>query len=71
MLAYSDLGKGDAVNLLHGFCENKQIWQPTASALAEHRRVVCVDLPGFGESPSEGVFDMDYMAEKLNELLKV
>lgn len=70
MLAYSDLGEGSPVVLLHGFCENKLIWQSTASILAKNRRIICVDLPGFGESPSEGKFDMEYMADKLNELLQ-
>jgi len=51
-LAFQELGNGPTVLLLHGFCENKSIWQPLAPKLAQHARVLALDLPGFGDNPS-------------------
>lgn len=70
MLAHTDTGKGFPVVLLHGFCENRTIWDNTAATLSKNHRVVCVDLPGFGESVSEEKFDMEYIAEKVYGLLQ-
>ncbi len=37
--------------LLHGFCESKNIWKSFAKELGNEFQVICIDLPGFGESP--------------------
>lgn len=48
---YTDEGKGTTVMLLHGFCESLMMWEDWKyDLLEEEYRVVCVDLPGFGES---------------------
>lgn len=53
MLKYDDLGKGLAVVLIHGFPLCRQMWAPQMTSLADAGyRVICPDLPGFGESPS-------------------
>ncbi len=39
-----------ALLLVHGLLSSRLHWQPNA-ALAEHFRLVCVDLPGHGRSP--------------------
>lgn len=50
-IAYSTQGKGPAIVLLHGFCEDSTIWSDFQSALADAGfQVVCIDLPGFGGS---------------------
>lgn len=50
-IAYSAQGKGPAIVLLHGFCEDSTIWSDLQPALAESGfQVVCIDLPGFGGS---------------------
>lgn len=50
-IAYSSQGKGPAIVLLHGFCEDSTIWNDFQPALAESGfQVVCIDLPGFGQS---------------------
>jgi pimeloyl-ACP methyl ester carboxylesterase len=36
--------------LLHGLGTTQQIWSLAVSALAADRRVITVDLPGFGGS---------------------
>jgi pimeloyl-ACP methyl ester carboxylesterase len=53
MLKYDELGKGLPVVLLHGFPLCRQMWAPQMAALADAGyRVICPDLPGFGESSS-------------------
>jgi pimeloyl-ACP methyl ester carboxylesterase len=39
------------VVLLHGFCENKSIWQSFVDEHTHLFRIICLDLAGFGESP--------------------
>lgn len=49
-LAYTSAGEGLPVVLLHGFCENRSIWQDFIPKLAERCRVLAIDLPGHGEN---------------------
>lgn len=52
MLAYDDSGNGLPVVLIHGFPLCRAMWRPQIDALvAQGCRVICPDLPGFGESP--------------------
>ena len=45
-----DVGSGPVLVLLHGLGGTWRNWQANLSALAEHHRVVAMDLPGFGDS---------------------
>jgi pimeloyl-ACP methyl ester carboxylesterase len=49
---YVDIGSGDGppIVLIHGIASCWQIWLETIPALAQHRRVIGIDLPGFGAS---------------------
>ena len=48
-----DVGSGEEASVLvHGMGGRWQHWLPAIPSLAEHRRVVALDLPGFGRSPS-------------------
>ena len=49
---YVDLGQGDMppAVLIHGLAGNWQNWIENIPRLAQERRVVALDLPGFGES---------------------
>lgn len=49
-LAYTMVGKGDTIILLHGWGCDASIWGVTRDMLAEHYRVVAVDFAGFGRS---------------------
>ena len=71
MLKYDDLGKGLPVVLLHGFPLCRQMWAPQMTALADAGyRVICPDLPGFGESPSlAGPASMSNYADTIIALL--
>lgn len=37
---------------MHGLGAGRHSWAPIRDELAEHREVIAVDLPGFGETPS-------------------
>ncbi len=69
-LRYSDLGRGDPVVLIHGYLESLEIWNGFADKLAEHYRVISVDLPGHGQS---GIFStmntMAIMADSVKAIL--
>jgi pimeloyl-ACP methyl ester carboxylesterase len=57
-LAYVELGSGDPpVLFLHGLGGNWTAWLENLPAVARERRVVAVDLPGFGRSrpASDGI----------------
>lgn len=60
---YSDQGKGRAIVFLHGFMENMEMWKDFSSQLSKSYRVICIDLPGFGETPVIGyIHTMEQMA---------
>ncbi len=50
-LAYDRYGAGPPLVLLHGAGHRRQAWLPVRDRLSEHREVISLDLPGFGESP--------------------
>lgn len=47
------LGQDFPIVFIHGFCETKEMWFPFVEPLTRDYQVICVDLPGFGESPLE------------------
>ena len=52
-VAFQDEGSGPAVLLLHPFPLDHRVWADNVSALvADGRRVVALDYPGFGQSPA-------------------
>ncbi|SMD42033.1 Pimeloyl-ACP methyl ester carboxylesterase [Aquiflexum balticum DSM 16537] len=51
MIAFSQKGTGQALILIHGFCESKEMWKTFSDHLSKSYQVFCPDLPGFGESP--------------------
>jgi 3-oxoadipate enol-lactonase len=62
-LAVEETGTGRALVLLHGIVADHRVWAPVAPALARERRVVAIDLPGFGRSePAGSGFDLEAVA---------
>ena len=49
-VVYSHVGGGETLVLLHGFLEERGMWDGYAEALAKHYTVICVDLLGQGET---------------------
>ena len=69
-LKYDDIGSGLPVVLVHGFPLNRQMWSPQAEALTKAGyRVICPDLPGFGESPAIDNASMSAYADAVVGLL--
>jgi pimeloyl-ACP methyl ester carboxylesterase len=53
-IAFDSHGGGPPLVLLHGIGSRRQVWDPVVGELASSRRVIAVDIPGFGESPLDG-----------------
>lgn len=69
-LAYTDVGSGPPVVLIHGYPFNRSLWTEQAEALRSNHRVIMPDLRGFGESDSsDGVATMKRMAEDVGDLM--
>ncbi|BDB44056.1 MULTISPECIES: alpha/beta fold hydrolase [Mycobacterium] len=67
---YLDHGTGPALVLLHGMAASWQWWLENIPALAQHHRVIAVDLPGFGRSdPLTGPAEMATHARTVLDLL--
>ncbi|WP_268848519.1 alpha/beta fold hydrolase [Flavobacterium aestivum] len=69
-ISYSDTGKGTAVVLLHGFLENKTMWDVYVSELSRKNRIITIDLLGHGETESLGYIQtMEENADVVHEVL--
>ena len=64
-------GEGDPVICVHGLGATKASFLPTVAALADHHRVIAMDLPGFGDSdkPLGAPYDAPYFARAIEALL--
>ena len=70
-LKFRDEGKGEVVVLLHGYLESLDIWGDFGSKLAEHYRIVTIDLPGHGGSGLFSKIDtMAVMADAVEFILQ-
>ena len=66
LLAVDDAGRGDALVLIHGLATTRRIWEMVVPALAAQRRVVTLDVPGFGGSAPAGPgFELDAVALRI------
>lgn len=54
LISYSDTGKGRAIVLLHGFLENKKMWDAFIPEFSKKYRVITVDLLGHGQTDCMG-----------------
>ena len=69
-MQFSDIGKGEAIVLLHGYFETSEIWDSFAEKLSRDFRVITIDLPGHGMSDSYAeTHSMDYMAKTVKEII--
>lgn len=64
-------GEGDPLICIHGLGATKASFLPTAFALAEHFRVIALDLPGFGDSvkPLGAPYNAAYFARSVFSLM--
>ncbi|HPJ03537.1 MAG TPA: alpha/beta fold hydrolase [Candidatus Limiplasma sp.] len=69
MIGYESAGQGNALVFLHGALVDRRMWRAQADAFSDRYRVVCVDLPGHGESAGMPVQSVKAMAETVIALL--
>lgn len=70
-ISYSDSGKGNAIVLLHGFLENRLMWDFFVSEFSKKYRVITIDLLGHGDSESHGyIHTMEDQADMVHEVLQ-
>ncbi|MFH6997614.1 alpha/beta fold hydrolase [Flavobacterium sp. FlaQc-57] len=70
-ISYTDSGAGTTIVLLHGFLENKKMWQDYVPFFSEKHRIITIDLLGHGKSDSLGyVHSMEENATAVHEVLK-
>ena len=68
-LHYNEAGQGQPVLLLHGSGPGATGWSnfaPNIAALAEHYRVLAVDMPGWGDSDPVTIEERDHVAAALD-----
>ncbi len=66
LLAVEESGRGEPLVLLHDLATTRAIWGPVVPALASDRRVLTVDLPGFGDSAPAGPgFELEAVATRI------
>ncbi|KAA0022723.1 alpha/beta fold hydrolase [Antrihabitans cavernicola] len=52
-ISYDRRGSGSPIVLLHGIGSRWQVFEPILDELARTHETVAIDLPGFGDSPSD------------------
>jgi pimeloyl-ACP methyl ester carboxylesterase len=67
---YTDTGKGRVVVLLHGFLGSHEVWSEFNKKLSKKFRVITIDLPGHGETPSIGYYhSTELLAQSVKAVL--
>lgn len=61
-IAWSAVGAGDDVMLVHGITESAGSWAPIVERLSASNRVISLDLRGHGESGTADRYDLEAMA---------
>ncbi|HEY8402705.1 MAG TPA: alpha/beta hydrolase [Cytophagaceae bacterium] len=69
-LSFSDKGSGFPIVFIHGFCENKDVWNELSDSLQSNYRIISPDLPGFGASPlNQKDTSIEFYADAVKNLL--
>jgi pimeloyl-ACP methyl ester carboxylesterase len=67
-LAIDEFGAGEPLVLVHGIATDRSIWDLVVHDLAHTRRVITLDVPGFGASPPAGDdFELGAVAAQIVE----
>jgi len=67
---YTDTGKGRVIVLLHGFLGSHEVWSEFIKKLSKKFRVIAIDLPGHGATPSIGYYhSMELLAQSIKAVL--
>ncbi len=69
-ISFTEKGTGKTVVFLHGFLENKFMWDAFIPEISKKNRIICIDLLGHGDSECIGyVHTMETQAEMVWALL--
>lgn len=70
-IAWSEMGEGYPLVLLHGIQDSHRTWRRAAPLLARHFRVILPDLPGFGVSGRpDGAYTLPWFGDLLATWLR-
>ena len=70
--AWRESGHGPALVLLHGLGGSRLSWEPQLRALANGRRLVAWDMPGYGASPAlDGDMTFTTLADSVDAFIDV
>ncbi len=70
-IEYQVKGQGSAIVFLHGFMEDRSMWQYHYEHLSTHYTCIAIDLPGHGQSSQiADVHSMPLMAEVVTAILR-
>lgn len=70
-IASSEWGSGYPLIFLHGFCDNRSMWDEFVEPFTADYRVIAPDLPGFGDSELlPPPFTIDQVGDRLYEWLR-
>lgn len=66
MLAFERAGQGLPLVFVHAFPLSRKMWDGVKPAFSKNFQFICVDLPGFGETPlSSDTSTMEFMAREI------
>ena len=69
-ISFSDIGKGTAIVLLHGFLENQRMWEVFVASFSKKYRIITIDLLGHGQTECLGyVHSMEDNADMVHAVL--
>ncbi|HEU4536909.1 MAG TPA: alpha/beta fold hydrolase, partial [Polyangiaceae bacterium] len=66
---YGEAGAGPPLVLVHGMVDQQETWRFNRDALAEHFRVISLDLPGCNHMPRRGEATLEGSADFLGEFV--
>lgn len=69
-IAYSVIGTGKPIILLHGFGEEANIWNSQVAFLKDKFQLIIPDLPGSGQSDMIDDMSMEGMAEVIKAIIE-
>ncbi len=70
-IAYSIVGQGETIILLHGYLESLHVWESFTEKLKSNYQIIAIDLPGHGNSDlTEEKLTMELMADSVNAVIE-
>lgn len=71
-VSFDNIGKGDpSIIFIHGWANNRGIWEAQVAHFSEKYLVIAVDLPGFGESGNNrSEWTMENFGKDIAEIIK-